>query len=227
MPKFLVLSFDDGTIYDKKFIEILNKYNVSATLNLNSGLQNFVWYYQDKYEIKRLTLTDDIHLYDNHEIASHTLTHPFLTELTEEELIKEVNEDISNLERIFNIKVVSFGTPFDRCSEREIEIIKKHTPIKYFRVPILKEDDDFSLPIDEYHVPINALYEDKDIYERIKKFANCENDNALFVIAGHSYDFEMQNHWEYIEDLIKYILSFKEIEIKTFKDALSILFNKE
>ena len=85
MPKFLVLSFDDGTIYDKRFIEILNKYNVSATLNLNSGLQNFVWYYQDKYEIKRLTLTDDIHLYDNHEIASHTLTHPFLTELTEEE----------------------------------------------------------------------------------------------------------------------------------------------
>lgn len=227
MAKYIVLSFDDGTIYDKRFIDILNKYNVSATFNLNSGLEKFVWYYQDKYEIKRLTLSDNPHLYDNHEIASHTLTHPFLTNLSEEELIKEVNDDIANLERIFNIKVVSFGTPFDKCSEREIEIIKKHTPIKYFRIPILKEDDDFSLPQDEYYVPINALYQDKDIYERIKRFAKCDKEDALFVIAGHSYDFEMNNHWEYIEELIKYILSFKEIEIKTFKDALAILFNKE
>lgn len=227
MAKYIVFSFDDGTIYDKRFIEILNKYDVSATFNLNSGLEKFVWYYQNTHEIKRLTLSDDPHLYDNHEIASHTLTHPFLTNLSEEELIKEVNDDIANLERIFNTKVVSFGTPFDKCTEREIEIIKNHTQIKYFRIPILKEDDDFSLPIDEYHVPINALYADKDIYDRIEKFAKCDNENALFVIAGHSYDFEMQNHWEYIEELIKYILSFKEIEIKTFKDALSILFNKE
>ena len=90
----------------------------------------------------------------------------------------------------------------------EIEIIKKQTPIKYFRIPILKEDDDFSLPQDEYHVPINALYQDKDIYERINRFAKCDKEDALFVIAGHSYDFEMNNHWEYIEELLKYIQGF-------------------
>ena len=226
MPKYLVLSFDDGTIYDRKFIEILNKYNISATFNLNSGLENFVWYYKNIHEIKRLTLSDDPHLYDNHEIASHTLTHPFLTELSEEELINEVNQDVENLERVFNVKVVSLGTPFDRCTEREIEIIKKHTPIKYFRIPILKEKYDYTLPSDPYHIGINALYGDKDIYERVKHFAESDVKDSIFVIAGHSYDFEMNNHWEYIEELIKYLKSFKEFEIKTFKDALASLYNK-
>ena len=45
MKKYLVLSFDDGPKEDIKFVELLNKYNLPATLNLNSGLENFVWYY--------------------------------------------------------------------------------------------------------------------------------------------------------------------------------------
>ena len=35
--KIVSLSFDDGTIYDVRFTELLNKYNLRATLNLNSG----------------------------------------------------------------------------------------------------------------------------------------------------------------------------------------------
>ena len=43
--KIVSLSFDDGTIYDLKFIELLNKYKLNATLNLNSGLCDFIWTY--------------------------------------------------------------------------------------------------------------------------------------------------------------------------------------
>ena len=35
--KALTFSFDDGVLQDKKIIDILNKYNLKATFNLNSG----------------------------------------------------------------------------------------------------------------------------------------------------------------------------------------------
>ena len=120
MKKYLVLSFDDGTIYDRRFIELLNKYNIPATLNLNSGLGGFVWYYDNYFPIERLKLEECGNIFDKHEIASHTLTHPYLTSLSFDELVYQVNEDVSNLENIFNRKIESFGVPFMECNEREI-----------------------------------------------------------------------------------------------------------
>ena len=35
--KMLTLSFDDGTVQDKRFIKLIDKYNLRATFNLNSG----------------------------------------------------------------------------------------------------------------------------------------------------------------------------------------------
>ena len=36
--KALTFSYDDGTIYDKKLVSLLKKYDMKATFNLNSGL---------------------------------------------------------------------------------------------------------------------------------------------------------------------------------------------
>ena len=57
--KYFIFSIDDGTIYDKKVIEIFNKYNIKGTFNLNSGLDDFVWYLNDK-PIERLSLKDNV-----------------------------------------------------------------------------------------------------------------------------------------------------------------------
>ena len=35
--KALTLSYDDGTVFDKKLIEILDKNGIKCTFNLNSG----------------------------------------------------------------------------------------------------------------------------------------------------------------------------------------------
>ena len=84
--KFLVLSFDDGTVYDERFVELLDRYQIPATFNLNSGLDDFVWYC-DGHPIRRPRLADKPQIYQNHEVASHTLTHPWLTSLSDEELV--------------------------------------------------------------------------------------------------------------------------------------------
>ena len=224
MKKYLVLSFDDGTIYDRRFIELLNKYNIPATLNLNSGLGDFVWYYNNHFPIRRLKLEECGHLFDNHEIASHSLTHPYLTSLSYDELVYQINQDVANLERIFKVNVKSFGVPFTECNEREIEIIRNNTSIKYMRLSYMKDKFDFSIPNDQYHFGINALFNDIDIYNQIKVFADNKLDKSIFIIAGHSYEFEVNNQWDYIENLLKYIKLFNEFEVVTFKDAVCKLF---
>ena len=36
--KAVTLSYDDGTVYDRKLIDILDKYGLKCTFNLNSGI---------------------------------------------------------------------------------------------------------------------------------------------------------------------------------------------
>ena len=125
MRKIFLLSFDDGTVWDRRFVELLNQYGMKATFNLNSGLEDFVWYYEDRFPVRRQKLTDTVEQYRGHEVASHTLTHPWLNSLTPPQLRREVEEDCAALKEIFGLQEIGFGVPFTACDEREIGIIRK------------------------------------------------------------------------------------------------------
>lgn len=204
MRKIFILSFDDGTVWDKRFVDLLNQYGMKATFNLNSGLEDFVWQYEDKFPIRRQKLHETVEQYRGHEIASHTLTHPWLNTLTPPQLAREVGEDCEALKELFGLTEIGFGVPFTACGEREIRIIRRF--VKYIRLSAFS--DSFALPEDPYHIPIHGLYNDPDIREKIQAFADCGLPEALFVMAGHSYEFEVLNHWQYIEELLAYIQSF-------------------
>ena len=204
MRKIFILSFDDGTVWDKRFVDLLNQYGMKATFNLNSGLEDFVWQYEDKFPSRRQKLHETVEQYRGHEIASHTLTHPWLNTLTPPQLAREVGEDCEALKELFGLTEIGFGVPFTACGEREIRILRKY--VKYIRLSAFS--DSFALPEDPYHIPIHGLYNDPDIREKIQAFADCGLPEALFVMAGHSYEFEVLNHWQYIEELLAYIQSF-------------------
>lgn len=216
----VVLSFDDGTIYDKRFIELLDKYGLKATFNLNSGLGEYVWYL-DSFPVERLNLLENKEIYKNHEVASHTVTHPYLTSLTKEQLIHEINDDVNALESIFNIEVSSFAVPMDQCNEEIIKWIKEYTKIKYLRIPSFT---DSYVPRDRYHICPNAWYYDEKIYEKIEDFSNNLNDHSVFIIVGHSYEFEVNNDWDKIERLIAYLANNDKIVVNTFSNAMKDLF---
>ena len=217
VEKIFVLSFDDGTIYDERFIELLNKYNLPATFNLNSGLEDFVWYFGDR-PIRRIHIKDKAYMYRGHEVASHSYTHPYLTSLSEQQLRDEINKDCMNLKDIFGLDTLGFGVPFTACNEREINIIKNTGHIDYIRLSSMKND--FMFPRDEYHIEISGLYNDENIKERIYDFSRSDLKRALFVLCGHSYELEMHNHWDYMEELLKYIKSF-DFQIMTVRDFVN------
>ena len=204
MRKIFLLSFDDGVIWDQWFAEMLNHYQIPCTFNLNSGLEDFVWDYEDRFPIRRLKLADSVNYYNGHEIASHTLHHHWLTSLSDEELRREVGEDVENLKRIFGKEKLGFAVPFTACGEREVEIIRPL--VSYIRLSEQKED--FALPADPYHIYINSLFNAPDVREKIRAFAENDLPVSCFVMAGHSYELEVLGQWEYMEDLLRYIKSF-------------------
>ena len=202
--KIFLISFDDGTIWDGRFVELLNKYGMKATFNLNSGLEDFTWYYEDRFPIRRQRLAETVEQYSGHEVASHTLTHPWLNTLTPPQLAREVGEDCAALKDIFGLDEIGFGVPFTACGEREVRILRKF--VKYIRLS--EFSDSFALSADTYHIPIHGLYNDPDIREKIARFAESDLPVSVFVLAGHSYELEVLDHWEYMEELLKYICSF-------------------
>ena len=204
MAKYFLLSFDDGTIYDRRFVELLNKYHIQGTFNLNSGLEDFVWLYEDRFPVRRQILSEVGDLYRGHEIASHSLHHHWLNTLTPPQISREIGEDCEMLKKTFGLQDIGFGVPFTACGEREIRIIRKF--VRYIRLSEFSES--FALPKDPYHIPIHGLYNDADIRKKITRFAESDLENALFVMAGHSYELEVLNHWQYMEKLLQFISGF-------------------
>lgn len=203
MAKYFLLSFDDGTVHDKQFVELLNKYEIPCTFNLNSGLEDFVWEFEGN-PVVRQKLSETVDQYRGHEVASHSLTHPRLDSLTPPQLRREVEEDCAALKDIFGLKELGFGVPFTVCGEREIKIIRKF--VRYIRLS--EYTSSFALPSDPYHIPIHALYNDPDVREKIASFAENELTDSLFVLAGHSYELEFLDHWNDVEELLQYIKTF-------------------
>ncbi len=203
MSKIFIISFDDGCIWDGRLVELLNKYGMKGTFNLNSGLEDFVWEL-DGFPVYRQKLSEVVNVYKGHEVASHTLHHPWLDSLPTSVLEQEVYEDCKVIKELFGLDEIGFAVPFTACGEREIEVIKKY--LRYIRLS--EESDSFELPKDAYHIPVHAMYNQEDIRERIAAFAENTLTDSVFVMAGHSYELEAYDQWDYMDDLLGYIKSF-------------------
>lgn len=88
--KALTMSYDDGKLQDKRLIGIFNKYGIKATFNLNYGQVG---------ERPRMTFEEMEGLYDGHEIATHTMTHPTIERCPLVEVAEELLEDRKGLEK--------------------------------------------------------------------------------------------------------------------------------
>ena len=71
-------------------------------------------------------------VYKGHEIAVHTVTHPFLPSLNEQEIISQVENDRLALSEICAYEVVSMAYPCggENNDDRVAEIIKNNTGVR-------------------------------------------------------------------------------------------------
>ena len=224
--KAITFSYDDGVTQDKRLIEIFDKYGLKSTFNINSNLLGTA----------NLLVCDGVtvahckprpeeikEIYKNHEIASHTLSHPRLTDLSDGEIINQVENDRKALSEIAGYDVVGFAYPcggknYDR---RVAEIIKNNTGIKYCRTIESNHSFDIQNNLYEFKPTVGHHHEFYKMIEFGKKFVDLEPDKPqIFYIWGHSYEFDIYNRWNEFEEFCKYISGRKDIFYGTNKEVL-------
>ena len=221
--KALTFSYDDGQIYDRRLVELFNRYQLKATFNLNSGLLN-----QDGF-VKTMEVKN---LYKGHEIAVHGVRHRYLRQLTKEQLIREMWEDRRNLERWSDDFVLGTAYAFGEYSD-EIAQSLKSLGLRYARTA--ESTHSFAIP-DNFMKWNPTCHHNENIIEKAKLFLNTPSymKCPMFYIWGHSFEFERDKNWEVIEQFCEIIADHDEIwyatnlEIQAYIHAVkNILFSAE
>lgn len=192
------VTYDDGVLQDVRFVELVNKYQLKGTFNLNSGLMEteFAWTHESGCVVKRLPKEKAISLYKGHEVASHSLTHPYMEGKTEAEIFRELSEDKKKLENLFGRKIKGFAVPFDYYND-VIENCAKSCGFAYARIS--EESLSFKPQRDYHRWKATVFHLDDKLEEMARGFLDSDEELALFQIVGHSYDLDTEDMWDKIE----------------------------
>jgi peptidoglycan/xylan/chitin deacetylase (PgdA/CDA1 family) len=195
--KALTLSFDDGKVYDRKLVALINKYGVKCTFNINSGSFGF-----DEGFGAHLDKDEAAELYKGHEIAVHTVNHPTLTRCSKEQIVLQVLDDRKNLEKIVNKTVRGMAYPNVDGFNNEIKSVLPHIGIDYAR--ITGSTMNFLLPKDLYQWQFTCDYR-HDLIKNAEDFNNLYKPQYLYLMSvyGHSIDFEKDNYWGEFEKYLQ------------------------
>ena len=203
--KVITLSYDDAVVQDIRLIEIMNKYGLRGTFNVNSGM----YLPEDAVRKRfhgRLKLSEAKELYMNsgHEIAVHAFNHPFLENLDDLEIIYQIIEDKKSIEQNYGVIARGMAYPYGTYSEKVISVLKK-CEIAYART--VNSTYGFNLPQNwlELHPTCHHKYDGlqdliKEFIETPRPWGNAE----MFYLWGHSYEFDNDNNWEVIERFAQY-----------------------
>ena len=203
--KVLTLSYDDGPIQEPRFIEVLDRYGLKSTFNLNAGVYIPG---NEKLFYERMTLDEAKKLYigSGHEVAAHTLMHTSLDKLKSDEVVNEVIEDRKILEREFQVPIRGMAYPFGSYNDEVIDILKK-CGICYARTA--KSTENFEFPENWLTFHPTCRHRNPKLMELAEQFVTgqCRRDseNWMFCVMGHSFEFDHNNNWEIIEDFAKYV----------------------
>ena len=217
--KSVTFSFDDGVREDIPFIELLNKYGLKGTFNLNSGLadEKHRWVYKGS-DVIHLNKADMLDIYKGHEVAVHTLTHPFLEKLDEEKIYEQVYQDKCNLEDWYGEEVVGMAYPYGTYDDRVLEVLKR-CGIKYARTT--KTTPEFTPQSDLLQFKSSCCFTSPDLHSIIDRFLASESDQKqVLYIWGHTYQLGVDMSWADFEEVCKRLSSVKGLVFETNKDAL-------
>lgn len=223
--KALTLSYDDGVVQDIRLVEILNRYGLKGTFNLNSGLcgrKGFLPVNGKPVVNDKLKSEDIRHVYEGHEIAVHTLTHPTLTTCSEEEIIRQVEEDRLTLSELAGYEVVGMAYPGGGVNndDRVAQIIRDHTGVRYCRTN--GNSGSFEIPDDLYRFePTVYDINIEQMFTLGQQFIELQpNRPQLLYIWGHSYQFDADDTWDQFEEFCRMISGRPDIFYGTNRQAL-------
>ncbi|MBE6584788.1 MAG: polysaccharide deacetylase [Ruminococcaceae bacterium] len=225
--KAVTFSYDDGVTQDIRFINLLNKYELKCTFNLNSellGKPNMLS--RDGMPISHYKVhpRDVAKVYAGHEVAAHTLTHPNLTQITDDsEVIRQVEQDRLNLSEMAGYEVIGMAYPCGGVNndERVAKLICENTGIKYARTITSSHSFSPQTNLYRFNPTVYSLHHEK-MMELGEQFINLKPDTSqIFYIWGHTYEMDFaSDNWVKMEEFFKLISGHDDIFYGTNKDVL-------
>ena len=224
--KAITFSYDDGVTQDIRLIELLNKYGLKCTFNLNSELlSKRGMLIREGQRISHYKVhTDDVKtIYDGHEVAVHTLTHPNLTQCDDAEVIRQVESDRLNLSELVGYEVVGMAYPCGGINndDRVADIIKKNTGVKYSRT--ITTNDSFDLQENLFRFNPTVYHLDfEEMMQLGESFIELKPETPkIFYVWGHSYEMDYgADYWVKLEEFFKLISNKDDIFYGTNKEVL-------
>ena len=204
--KALTFSYDDNVVFDKRFIEIMLKYGLKGTFNVNSGL------FATESGGRKLTIDEAIALYlpSGMEVAVHGVQHLTLTQCSHEEAYQEISMDRENLEKAFGGVIRGMAYANGKYNDEAVEVLKE-CGIAYARTTDITES--FALPTDWLRLASTCHHSHPKLMEFADEFLSGEdgNDPKLFYVWGHTYEFNDNNNWEIIENFAEKVGNRKDV----------------
>ena len=224
--KAVTFSYDDGVTQDIRLIELLNKYGLKCTFNLNSELlaqKGMLIREGLRISHYKIHPSDVSSIYAGHEVAVHTLTHPHLTQCEDAEIIRQVETDRHNLSDLVGYEVVGMAYPGGGVNndDRVAEVIRNNTGVKYCRT--ITTNNSFDLQENLFRFNPTAFHLDFDNLMALgEKFIALKPDvPQIFYIWGHSYEMDYgADYWVRLEEFFKFISNKDDIFYGTNKEVL-------
>lgn len=133
------------------------------------------------------------------EVAIHSLTHPFLEQLTSGTCCYEIMEDRKNLEDDFKTIVRGMAYPYGTYNAGVVQCLRQ-CGIAYARTIVSTHD--FRVPTNWLEMPVTCHHNDPELENLTNKFLYHKNtpEPWLFYLWGHSYEFERDDNWNVMEE---------------------------
>jgi len=199
------MSYDDGTIHDRRLVEIVNRHGLKCTFNLNSGFFGLERTGFGDLDISVIPEEEAATLYEGQEVAGHGLYHAGPGSIGMPAFLYETIEDKAQLEKIIGKLVRGYAYPFGMFNA-EVKEALKMAGYHYGRV--VDTTGRFDIPEDFLEWRGTAHHNDKNLMELAENFVKNDRfsrGKKLFYLWGHSYEFEGDKTWDVIENICAFM----------------------
>lgn len=187
--KVVTLSYDDGVVQDRQLVEVFNRHGLRGTFHLNSG---------NLGRENHLAPKEIASLFEGHEVSAHSVTHPYLDQLSPAAILHELTDDRRRLEELCGYPVRGMSYPFGTFTPEIIALLPS-IGIKYART-VLKTGH-FNVP-DDFLAWHPTVHHKNDLLETAQRFLSIPQYAPrlqLLYVWGHSYEFGRENNWDLMD----------------------------
>ena len=223
LTKAVTFSFDDGVRQDIRLIEMFDRYGLKSTFNINSAFLGNVDTSGRKDSRSKVKAEEIRKVYRNHEVAAHAFTHPYLTELSDEELLYQVAVDQKILSALCGYDVIGMAYPGGgekNHNQYVADFISKNTTIKYARTITSTHNFDLQDDLIQFNPTVYIQEADK-MFELANEFIELKTDTPkIFYVWGHSYEYDLNDTWGKMEEFCKLISGHDDMFYGTNREVL-------